>query len=30
VTDAGIVVVEWPYGLTADDMAHDLKILLKK
>jgi cytochrome oxidase Cu insertion factor (SCO1/SenC/PrrC family) len=30
VTDAGIVIVEWPYGLTADDMAHDLKILLKK
>jgi protein SCO1 len=30
VTDTGVVVVEWPYGLTADDMANDLKILLKK
>lgn len=30
VDDRGKVVVEWPYGLTADDMANDLKILLKK
>lgn len=30
VNDRGKVVVEWPYGLTADDMANDLKVLLKK
>lgn len=30
VNDEGKVVVEWPYGLTADDMANDLKILLNK
>ena len=30
VDDQGKVVVEWPYGLTADDMANDLKILLPK
>lgn len=29
VNDQGIVVVEWPYGLTADDMANDLQLLLK-
>ena len=29
VDDRGIVVVEWPYGLTADDMKNDLRILLK-
>jgi len=28
VNDQGVVVVEWPYGLTADDMANDLEILL--
>lgn len=30
INDQGKVVVEWPYGLTADDMANDLKILLNK
>lgn len=29
VNDQGIVVVEWPYGLTAADMANDLQLLLK-
>jgi protein SCO1/2 len=29
VNDKGVVVVEWPYGLTADDMTNDLQILLK-
>jgi|688.fasta_scaffold172799_2 protein SCO1/2 len=29
VDDQGVVVVEWPYGLTAKDMANDLQILLK-
>jgi protein SCO1/2 len=29
VNDKGVVVVEWPYGLTADDMANDLLLLLK-
>lgn len=29
INDSGVVVIEWPYGLTADDMAHDLRILLK-
>ena len=29
VDDQGMVVVEWPYGLTAEDMANDLQLLLK-
>jgi protein SCO1/2 len=29
INDKGIVVVEWPYGLTANDMANDLTILLR-
>jgi protein SCO1 len=29
VNDRGVVVVEWPYGLTADDMKNDLQLLLK-
>jgi protein SCO1/2 len=29
VNDKGVVIVEWPYGLTADDMANDLLLLLK-
>lgn len=28
VDDTGTVVVEWPFGLDAESMAHDLKILL--
>lgn len=30
VDDDGIVLVEWPFGITKDGMAHDLKILLNK
>lgn len=30
VDDTGTVVVEWPFGLDAESMAHDLKILLER
>lgn len=29
VDDQGMVVVEWPYGLSAEDMTNDLQLLLK-
>jgi len=30
VGPTGDVLVEWPFGLQADDMAHDLRLLLKE
>lgn len=30
VNDQGLVVVQWPFGFATDDMASDLKVLLKE
>ena len=30
INDEGVVVVEWPFGIDANSMAHDLTILLNK
>lgn len=30
VDDAGRVVVEWPFGQSAEDMAHDMRLLLRR
>ena len=30
VDDRGTVLVEWPFGIGKDGMAHDLRILLNK
>jgi protein SCO1/2 len=30
IDDKGMVVVEWPFGIDANSMAHDLTVLLNK